>query len=138
MSMLLQVFYILPVFIMMYLLYEIIDYKRTKNFLQFIKLSIRDDLPIPTKYGIQFLIDFLTFIWTIVAIIITIFNGMWLILGLTISIILIGLIQMLITIQLSKQNKNIVLSYYITTIMIFGLFGNIILLTNAIDLLLII
>lgn len=135
MSMLLQVFYILPVFMVMYLLYEIIDYKRTTRFLGAIVTSIIDDTPIPYDYGIQFLVDFLVFIWIIISIMITAFNGMWLIFWLSISIIIIGLIQMILTINIAKRGKSIVISYYITTIILLGLLGSIVLILNPLDLL---
>lgn len=135
MNMLLQVFYILPVFMMIYLLYEIIDYKRTKKFLGAIVTSIIDDAPIPSDYGTQFLVDFLAFLWTVVSILIAIFNGMWLIFWLSLSIIVVGLVQMALTINIAKRGKSVVRAYYITTMMLFGLFVSIVLILNPLDLL---
>ena len=135
MSLLVEIFYSFSIFFILYALYELLDYKHTKNLLDMIKESIRNDIPLSTNYGFKFLIDMLVFFWTLISILISAFNGLWVVLYFSIGIVLMGIIQLAITINLSNRNKNIVIPYYITTIIIVGMLLTILIFINPLDLL---
>lgn len=135
MNLIAQIFYIIPLFFILYLLYELVDYKRTKNFLNLIVDSVKNETPLPKELGLQFLMEFISFMWVCVSLFHSAFSGMWMVFLLGIVVILMEIVQMFITIYLTNRNKSIVLSYYITTMITILSFAYIIILTGAIDLL---
>lgn len=137
MNILIQIFYALSVFFILYSLYEMLNYPRTKSMLGAIKQSITDDIPLPTEYGSKYLIDGIAFVWVILSMIYSIFNGIMPLMFVSIGILLTGIIQMAVIINLSKRykDKGVTLSYYISTFMFFILFSTIFIMAKPLDLL---
>lgn len=132
-----QIFYALSLFFVLYSLYEMWDYPRTKKMLGAIKQSITDDIPLPTEYGSKYLIDGVAFIWVLLSMIYSIFNGIMPLMFVSIGILLTGILQMAVIINLAKRykDKGVTISYYISTFMFFILFSAIFIITKPLDLL---
>lgn len=135
MNLLNQILYVFPYFFMLYLLYEIVDYKRTKAIVEQSKKSIMNNTPLSTEHANSFLVDFIAFVWVLISVLSASLTSNWTILYLSIGIMLVGFAQTYWIVKASNNDKNVVIPYYVTTIILFGLFASIILIVNPLDLL---
>ena len=128
-----DLFYSLGLFFVLYLLHEIINYKYTKHFLQRAEQVILNDTEYPDDLGSKFVVDFLGGVWIFLSVIISIWNGLWFILGLSVGIGFASMIQTGVIVRLIKKGNKIIGAYYIFTIIILVLLADIIYLVNPLD-----